>query len=673
MLPDLSHFATLSASISGLNPAPINPCSAAAPVYNGTHCSPCPPGTYYIYTIAGCYRPNIISNVAALGASNNVLVINNITVATIAAQNAALTTAGYPVVSCPPNFPLYDPHQAQCVVCKPGTYYLLSNLTCYVPHIFSNLTSLYVAPNTLSIGQYTILNLFAHRISFQYPIAHCPGSAPMFNGTHCIACNPPAYYLFMNRSCYNPPPCTNVNLLSTLGNYIQVGSGTLSSIQNNITSNPYPCTPCPAATPIFNGVNCVGCPPGTYYILSNNTCYTPVTFSNVGALTTLNQVNPGVILPYQGVTLTTLTNQINAFPYPKKYCPTATPLYNGTNCIACPTGTYYLLSTATCYSPLNATNTSAIAATNRYIQINNYTLANIAAQIAAQPFPTKPCPTATPLLSNGVCIACPVGQYYDLKNSTCYTPHNATNVPALMASGLYVNIGNNTIANLNASIAANPYPTVPCPIATPIYFAGKCVACPPGTYVLLSNYSCYTPHNVTNVTALNATHRYVNLGAYTLANIAHNISKMIYPYVVCPASAPLFNGSQCLACPKPSFYDLKNLSCINSTYVSNINALNATHRVVQISPYTLAYLASQIKAMVLPIKLCPSSAPLWNGSHCIACSNTTWYFLKNDTCYQPKNVSNITALNATHRIFTYKNASLNNLWYSITATHLPYI
>lgn len=311
------HLASFSAAYSAQNPAPINPCSSAAPVYNGTHCSPCPPGTYYIYTIAGCYRPNIISNVAALANSNNILVINNVTVSTIAVQNEALTTAGYPVVSCPPNFPLYDPHQAQCVMCKPGTYYLLTNLTCYVPHLFSNLSALFVAPNTLSIGQYTIVTLFAHRISYKYPISHCPGSAPMYNGSQCLACPPPSYYLYLNRTCYTPYSCTNTNQLSTLGTYIDIGSYTLAAIQAAIANNPYPCTPCPAATPLFNGANCMACPPGTYYILQNNTCYTPVMFSNVNALTILNAVNPGVVVAYNGATLTNMANTINAFPYPK--------------------------------------------------------------------------------------------------------------------------------------------------------------------------------------------------------------------------------------------------------------------------------------------------------------------------------------------------------------------
>lgn len=428
-------------------------------------------------------------------------------------------------------------------MCKPGTFYLLSNLTCYVPQIFSNLTALYAVPNTLTVNGYSILNLFAHRISYAYPITHCPGNAPMYNGTQCIACNPPTYYLFLNRTCYTPSSCTNVNALRALGTFIDIGSYTLTAVQNNISSNPYPCTPCPSNTPIFDGLKCIACPVGTYYVIKNNTCYTPVTFTNVGALTTINQVNPGTVISYQGVTLTTITNQINAFPYPKQYCPTATPLYNGVSCIACPTGTYYLLSTSACYLPQNATNTNAIGATNRYIQVNNWTLANIAAQIAAQPFPTTPCPSSIPLLSAGTCIPCPVGQYYDLKNSTCYSPGYGMNVPALIASGKYVNIGSSTISALNASIAANPFPHKPCPAATPLFIGGACIACPVGTYVLLSNFTCYQPKNVTNVTALNATHRYVNIGSYSLANIAHNISSSIYPYVQCSTSAPLFNGS----------------------------------------------------------------------------------------------------------------------------------
>lgn len=205
MAPLLAANAAISVSNSGNNPTAINPCPSSAPVYNNSKCFPCPSGTFYIYIIGGCYKPKIISNVPALEASTNILVIHNVSLPTIAARDAQLAATGYTIVTCPPNFPLYDPTKQQCVVCQPGTYYLLSNLTCYVPQTFSNLSALFVAPNTISVGKANLVSLFAHRISFQFPVKHCPGNAPMYNGTHCISCVLPTYYLYLNRSCYTPP------------------------------------------------------------------------------------------------------------------------------------------------------------------------------------------------------------------------------------------------------------------------------------------------------------------------------------------------------------------------------------------------------------------------------------------------------------------------------------
>lgn len=67
-----------------------------------------------------------------------------------------------------------------------------------------------------------------------------------------------------------------------------------------------------------------------------------------------------------------------------------------------------------------------------------------------------------------------------LSNLTCFKPTNRTNVEALAKSQLYIDVGNSTLANLNASIKANVYPTVPCPEDKPVFSNNVCGGCAKG-------------------------------------------------------------------------------------------------------------------------------------------------------------------------------------------------
>lgn len=239
---------------------------------------------------------------------------------------------------------------------------------------------------------------------------------------------------------------------------------------------------------------------------------------------------------------------------PVTICPAATPFFNGTNCTVCPNGTYYLIETLSCYTPIYSSNVSALNATGRVLQLNNYTLANLNASIAAQPFPTKICPSSAPFLSQGHCINCSIHQWYDLQTRRCYTPLLATNVTELNLSGLYVNMGNYTLSAINASIYADPYPLQPCPRQAPLYNGSACMACPLGSYYLLSNFSCYFPMTVTNISYFYANNNFFDIGNASLFNVATAINASAYPVTACPSSAPLFNGTGCQVCNSSSVY-----------------------------------------------------------------------------------------------------------------------
>ena len=170
-------------------------------------------------------------------------------------------------------------------------------------------------------------------------------------------------------------------------------------------------------------------------------------------------------------------------------------------------------------------------------------------------------------------------------------------------------------------------PVSVCPSSKPLFNGSICLGCPSGYYFDLKNLTCYKPLLASNVTALNNSNRSVSIGTYSLKNIAINISSSVLPLQPCPSSKPLYNGTHCIACAPPFYYDLRTLKCIKARLVSNIAGLNATNKSVATGQYTLSFINRQISALVLPVQLCPSSKPLYNGSQCIACKPHQYYLL----------------------------------------------
>ena len=81
----------------------------------------------------------------------------------------------------------------------------------------------------------------------------------------------------------------------------------------------------------------------------------PVFVSNVSALSTIKDV--AQIPPY---TLGYTASKITAMNVPTIECPPATPLFDGTKCVSCPVGQYYLLKTSACYVPIFSSNITAL-------------------------------------------------------------------------------------------------------------------------------------------------------------------------------------------------------------------------------------------------------------------------------------------------------------------------
>ena len=101
---------------------------------------------------------------------------------------------------------------------------------------------------------------------------------------------------------------------------------------------------------------------------------------------------------------------------------------------------------------------SELNKTGKYVEIGNFTLKALNASINKIKLPVKACPSSTPVFNGSNCSSCPNGTYYVLKNFTCYTALNVSNILELNKTGKYVEIGNFTLKVLNASISSSKAP-----------------------------------------------------------------------------------------------------------------------------------------------------------------------------------------------------------------------
>lgn len=137
------------------------------------------------------------------------------------------------------------------------------------------------------------------------------------------------------------------------------------------------------------------------------------------------------------MTLQLQKDEIKNAGLPVNTCPAEAPLSEGTKCLFCPSDKYYNIKDKNCYEPPFVTNIDALRKINKVIEEGNNTLANLQTYIS-QTLKPKLCPETTPLFNRSACIACPIGTFYVLANSTCYTPKKVTNTPYLIASKNYV-------------------------------------------------------------------------------------------------------------------------------------------------------------------------------------------------------------------------------------------
>ena len=369
---------------------------------------------------------------------------------------------------------------------------------------------------------------------------------------------------------------TNVTELNLTKSYLNIGNFTLKALNASIVASKFPVKACSPSVPVFNGSVCVACPNGTYILLNNYQCYVPPFVTNI---TELNHT--GHYINSSNVTLQTILAQIKKAKFPVKACPASKPLYDGTKCMGCPSSLYYFdLSNNTCYLPKNVSNISALAISHRFISQPNHTLLTIEAAINASKLPVNTCPSTKPLYNNNTCVGCPQGEYFDLKNLTCYKPKLTSNVTALNLTGKAVSIGIYSLKNMASNISNSVLPLKPCNSSVPLFNGTACIACNSSQFYDLRSLKCISSRLVSNVKALNATNKTVATGQYTLAYLQKQINSQVLPTKACPTSTPLFNGSSCVACAPNQYYLIETLKCYTPVYSSNVGALTTSGNVV---------------------------------------------------------------------------------------------
>lgn len=197
----------------------------------------------------------------------------------------------------------------------------------------TNVDALNKTGKVIEIGNFTLANVKAANqktMSEGSPTVDCPIEKPMFNGTECISCPLGNYYNLQDLKCYTPTTVSNVNALAASKRYANVDTYTLENLDKDIKAIQLPKIACPSDKPLYDGKHCIYCPANTYYNLKDNSCYTPQFVSNTDALAKSSVVESGRF------TLASLIESNKASSMPTQSCPAEKPLYNGKECVACP-------------------------------------------------------------------------------------------------------------------------------------------------------------------------------------------------------------------------------------------------------------------------------------------------------------------------------------------------
>lgn len=184
------------------------PCESSAPIFDGKTCYHCSTGQYFLLENSTCYDPKNATNIDYLAKSKLYVENDNHTLAQL---KDSMSKNPYPTKPCPEAVPIWNGNQ--CVGCKQGEYYLLSNFSCFVPKQHTNVKVLETEKNYIEDATHTLKAINDTINKDTYPSVPCPDSQPLWNGKACMGCPKGNYYILANSTCYVPKNRTNVELL----------------------------------------------------------------------------------------------------------------------------------------------------------------------------------------------------------------------------------------------------------------------------------------------------------------------------------------------------------------------------------------------------------------------------------------------------------------------------
>jgi hypothetical protein len=267
------------------------------------------------------------------------------------------------------------------------------------------------------------------------------------------------------------------------------------------------------------------------------------------------------------------------------------------------------------------------------------------------------CPPSAPYVSpNNSCMACQL--VYDLSLKTCsscpagslfnYSIHQCS-----YPSGLTVlrNTYPGTSNFIGAQPAFDPNLTS-CPATLPFFNGSHCLPCPAPNYFDYANSLCLTCGLA--LTFDSANHKCVSVnGPPSPQNFNSLLGPGTQNYVGvpppaapslgnCPSALPFFDGSNCISCTLPFFFNFSSNLC---GACSSQLVFDAGTKQCVVNPL-LVYYTSSLNGVAnylgLPPNLppnnnrtvlgCPSSAPFSDGQRCLSCPLPNFYNFQTNHC-----------------------------------------
>lgn len=289
-------------------------------------------------------------------------------------------------------------------------------------------------------------------------------------------------------------------------------------------------SPCPLATPFFNGNTCLACPEGSpYFNLETKTCVSCTIFDSAThtCKDQPNPINPSNPLPnitnfsvgLNRIIANSTTNLQTLQATTGQACPSERPFYTKNGCIncdtplplfdinseactTCPSGLTFVQDKHSCVGPKEVYATNLPIASNKLILPEGVSVLDLQReqQNLATTSTVINCPASTPFFNNSTCISCD-NSYFEITSLTCKgcptgQSYNET-AHKCLAIIYYSNLNSRNWTSTNpdnikkTTQATSGSPgALACPEQTPFYDGSKCVGCPSNEFFNFDGLKC---------------------------------------------------------------------------------------------------------------------------------------------------------------------------------------